>query len=242
MRSSSCKPLVVIIGVNFLWGFDFIAIEYMMDYVSPAIFTLSRLIIGSVLLMAAVTILKGVFHIWRRDMPRIFVAGGVGMALYFTIENLRTGLTSASFSSLIMATVPIFGMIGDRWIFGNTITPVKIICILVSILGVYLLVSGEPMGISGVGVAAMLVAAVLWAFYIVYTKSVFDKYDILTLLTGLFLSGLIVEIPIAFVSQWIHPRSDHVHTGGHSGDHRDGRDHGIRCHYCSERRGDAERY
>ena len=141
-----------------------------------------------------------------------------------------------------MATVPIFGMIGDRWIFGNTITPVKIICILVSILGVYLLVSGEPMGISGVGVAAMLVAAVLWAFYIVYTKSVFDKYDILTLLTGLFLSGLIVEIPIAFVSQWIHPRSDHVHTGGHSGDHRDGRDHGIRCHYCSERRGDAERY
>ena len=45
------------------------------------------------------------------------------MALYFTIESLGTGLTSASFSSLIMATVPIFGMIGDR--LDNDIVPAK---------------------------------------------------------------------------------------------------------------------
>lgn len=195
------KPLLAIIGVNFIWGFDFIAIEYMMGFMSPAMFTFVRLIIGSVLLTACVFLFRGGLHIKREDMPRIFISGAIGMSVYFTIENLGTGLTSASFSSLIMATVPIFGMIGDRIFYGNRITPLKVICILASILGVYLLVSGEPMGISAIGVLAMFAAAIAWTIYIVVVKPLYDKYDLLTLLTGLFLSGLIVQIPIVAVSQ-----------------------------------------
>ncbi len=200
---SSFKPLIMIIGVNFLWGIDFIAIEYMMHYMSPAAFTLCRLTIGAVLLLIACFLLRGGLRIQRQDMLSVFIAGGTGMSLYFTIENLGTGLTSASFSALIMATVPIFGMIGDRLVYGNRITPLKVICILASITGVYLLVRGEPMGISPLGLAAMFAAAILWAFYIVYTKTLFDKYDLLTLLTGLFVSGVIVQIPLTVVSQGI---------------------------------------
>ena len=204
MTGSGIRPLLVIIGVNFLWGIDFIAIEYMMHYMSPAVFTLCRLAIGAVLLLAVCFPSRGGLHIKRQDMPRVFIAGGVGMALYFSIEKLGTGLTSASFSSLIMATVPIFGMIGDRIVYGNRITPLKVICILASILGVYLLVSGEPMGISPLGLAAMFTAAILWAFYIVYTKTLFDKYDLLTLLTGLFVSGVIVQIPLTDIPKAVY--------------------------------------
>lgn len=201
MNTGITKPLLAIIGVNFVWGLDFIAIEYMMDYMPPAIFTLFRLIIGSVVLVVCCFIFKGGVHIPKSDMLRVFISGGVGMAFYFTIENLGTGLTGAAFSSLIMATVPIFGMFGDRIFFGNKITPLKIICILVSILGVYLLVSGEPMGISVLGTLAMFAAAIIWTFYIVYVKPLYDKLDLLTLMTGLFVSGLIVQIPIAAISQ-----------------------------------------
>jgi len=193
--------LLAIICVNFIWGFDFIAIEYMMGFMSPAMFTFVRLIIGSVVLTACVFLFRGGLHIKRKDMPRIFISGAIGMSVYFTIENLGTGLTSASFSSLIMATVPIFGMIGDRIFYGNKITPLKVVCILASIFGVYLLVSGEPMGISAIGVLAMFAAAIAWTIYIVVVKPLYDKYDLLTLLTGLFLSGLIVQIPIVAVSQ-----------------------------------------
>lgn len=31
-KASRKGPLLAIIGVNFIWGFDFIAIEYLMDY------------------------------------------------------------------------------------------------------------------------------------------------------------------------------------------------------------------
>ena len=201
--NASLRPLILLIGVNFLWGIDFIAIEYMMHYMSPAVFTLCRLAIGALLLLIACFLLRGGLRIQRQDMLKVFIAGAVGMSLYFTIENLGTGLTSASFSALIMATVPIFGMIGDRLVYGNRITPLKVICILASIAGVYLLVRGEPMGISPLGLAAMFAAAILWAFYIVYTKTLFDKYDLLTLLTGLFVSGVIVQIPLTVISQGI---------------------------------------
>lgn len=195
------KPLLAIVGVNFIWGFDFIAIEYMMGFMSPTMFTFMRLVIGAVFLTIGTFLFRGGLHIRKEDMPRIFISGAIGMSVYFTIENLGTGLTSASFSSLIMATVPIFGMIGDRIFYGNKITPLKVVCILASILGVYLLVSGEPMGISAIGVLAMFAAAISWAIYIVVVKPLYDKYDLLTLLTGLFLSGLILQIPAVIITQ-----------------------------------------
>lgn len=197
MGNSSKKALLAIIGVNFIWGLDFIAIEYMMEYVSPAIFTLTRLLIGTAILLTIVLIKKGGLHVKREDWPRLFISGAVGMALYFTVENLGTGLTSASFSALIMATVPVFGMIGDRIFFGNKITGLKVICVIASIVGVYLLVSGEPMGVSMAGFGFMLLAALCWTFFIAYVKPLYEKYDLLTILTGLFVSGLIVQVPLA---------------------------------------------
>ena len=101
MKKSLTGPLIAIIGVNFIWGFDFIAIEYMMHYVSPAVFTLARLAIGSILLTVCCFIFKKGIHIKKEDMPRIFISGSVGLALYFTVEHLGTALTSASFSSII---------------------------------------------------------------------------------------------------------------------------------------------
>lgn len=196
-KSSNVKPLIAIIGVNFLWGFDFIAIEYLMDYLPAPVLTMMRAFIGAAVLMVLCLVKKGGLRIRREDLFRVFVAGGIGFSLYFSIESYGTGLTSASFSSLIMATVPIFGMIGDRIFYGNKITPLKIVCVLASIGGVYTLVSGEPMGINMKGVGAMIIAALLWSFYIIYVKPLYDKYDLLTLMTGLFVSGSIVSVPVA---------------------------------------------
>lgn len=203
MNKSTFKPLIVLIGVNSLWGIDFVAIEYMMNYMTSAVFTLCRLAIGAVLLLIACFVMRGGLRIQRQDMLHVFIAGGIGMSLYLTIENMGTGLTSASFASLIMATVPIFGMIADRLFYGRRITPLKVICILASIFGVYLLIQGEPMGVNPLGITAMFTAAILWVAYIIYTKKLFDKYDLLTLLTGLFVSGVILQIPLTFIIQGI---------------------------------------
>lgn len=199
MENESKKPLLILVGVNFLWGLDFIVIEYMMDFFSPTIFTMIRTLIGTIVLLVLVTIKHKGLYIKKEDWPRVFISGAVGLSLYFTVENTGVAFTSASFASLIMATVPVFGLIGDRIFYGRKVTGLKIICVLASIGGVYLLISGEPMGINIKGLVIMLAAALLWTFYITYVKPLFDKYDLITLLTGLFLSGTIIQLLITLL-------------------------------------------
>lgn len=199
MKDKSKKALMILVGVNFLWGLDFIVIEYMMNYFSPTIFTMIRTLIGTIILLVIVYIKYRGLYIKKEDWPRVFISGAVGLSIYFTVENTGVGLTSASFASLIMATVPVFGLVVDRIFYKRKITGVKIIGVLVSIGGVYLLISGEPMGINIKGLATMLAAALFWAFYITYVKPLFDKYDMTTLLAGLFLSGTIIQLPITLI-------------------------------------------
>jgi len=199
MENESKKALLILVGVNFLWGLDFIVIEYMMDFFSPTIFTMIRTLIGTIVLLVLVVIKNKGLYIKKEDWPRVFISGAVGLSLYFTIENTGVGFTSASFASLIMATVPVFGLIGDRVFYGRKVTGLKIVCVLASIGGVYLLISGEPMGINIKGLITMLAAALLWTFYITYVKPLFDKYDLITLMAGLFLSGMIIQLPITLL-------------------------------------------
>jgi len=200
--SGNAKPLIAVIAVNFIWGFDFIAIDYMMDYVSAPVFTLVRTGIGAILLTVICLIVKKGIKIKKEDLLRVFISGAIGMGIYFTAECAGTGLTSAAFSSLIMATVPVFGLFSDRIFFGGKITPVKIACVIASVIGVYFLVAGEPMGINLKGFGIMILAALLWSTYLVVVKPLNDKYDLLTLMTGIFISGFIVEIPLTLIS---HP-------------------------------------
>jgi drug/metabolite transporter (DMT)-like permease len=199
MENESKKALLILVGVNFLWGLDFIVIEYMMDFFSPTIFTMIRTLIGTIVLLVLVVIKNKGLYIKKEDWPRVFISGAVGLSLYFTIENTGVGFTSASFASLIMATVPVFGLIGDRVFYRRKVTGLKIVCVLASIGGVYLLISGEPMGINIKGLITMLAAALLWTFYITYVKPLFDKYDLITLMAGLFLSGMIIQLPITLL-------------------------------------------
>lgn len=186
--------------VLIIWSVDFIAIEYMMNYASAGAYTLIRLLIGSAVLLAAVRVRKGGLKIRKEDWPRVLICGAAAMSLYFTLENYGIKLTSASFGSLVLSTVPVFGIIGDRIFFKTKITKLKIICIAVSIAGVYMLVASELDYSRLLGLIFTLLAAMMWAFQIAYVKPLYDKYDMLTILTGLFISGAVIQIPVTMIT------------------------------------------
>lgn len=198
-RGNRIKALMVMIAVLMIWSMDFIAIEYMMNYASAGAYTMMRLLISSVILLAAVSVRKGGLKIKKEDWPRVIICGATAMSLYFTLENYGIKLTSASFGSLVLSTVPIFGIIGDRIFYRTKITRLKIICIAVSIVGVYILVASELENSGLAGLAVTLAAAVMWAFQIAYVKPLYDKYDMLTILTGLFVSGTVVQVPVTLI-------------------------------------------
>lgn len=192
--------LFVITIVIIAWGADFIGIEYMLQYMSSGVYTLLRLMLGSIILIIISSRKNKGFCIEKKDRIRIFICGALAMSLYYTIEGLGIRITSASFGSLILATVPIFGIIGDRIVYKKKITLLQIICITISIIGVYLLVAQDLTNSKIMGLILILTAAVIWTFQIVYIKPLYEKYSLLSILTGIFISGTIFQIPIAIAA------------------------------------------
>ena len=218
--------IAAITAVNFSWGLDFIFIEYATRYISPQFFSFIRIAVCAVVMVCFSAVLSArekrelaelensaldnlerenptpAHHrpkLERRDIPRFLITGAIGCSLYFTAECIGTSLTSAAFSSLIMAFVPIIGMFFDRVFFANRLTPLKIGCALVSVVGVYFVVCGSPFGINVKGTLTMFAAACLWSGYIALLKPLEEKYTESQILTGIFTSGLLFLIPIMAV-------------------------------------------
>lgn len=188
------------LSVFTVWGFDIVGIEYMMQYMSSGMYTLIRLMLGSIILFIACKVKNGGLKIAKKDLLRFFLCGASAMSLYYTIEGFALEVISASMGSLLLATIPIFGIVGDRLIFKRKITTSKIICILISIAGVYLLVCGDLTASKLFGLGLMMICAVLWTFQIIIIKPLHEKYDLLTILTGTFISGFIMQLPLTLVT------------------------------------------
>ncbi len=199
MKNHYYLAIVAVVFTNILWGLDIIAIDYMTDYMSASAVTLFRLLCGSAALLIILLIKEGKLHIERADWPRVFISGALGLTIYFWLECMGIHRASGSLASLILATVPIFGLFADRILYKNKITPVKAIGIVASIIGVAVIVSGsggaELTG-SFSGILLMFAAAIVWTSYIVLMKPLNQKYSVLTLTTAIMLSGSVAAIPL----------------------------------------------
>lgn len=193
-------PVIVMLSVFTVWGFDIVGIEYMMQYMDSGMYTLIRLLLGSVILLIACKVKNGGLKIARNDLLRFFLCGASAMSLYYTLEGFAFTMISASMGSLLLATIPIFGIAADRLLFKRKITKVKIICIFVSIAGVYLVVSGDLSASKLIGLGIMVICAILWTFQIIVIKPLHERYDLLTILTGTFISGFIMQIPLTLLT------------------------------------------
>lgn len=190
------KGIAAILAVNMIWGGEAVAIEYLMDYIPPLVYTLIKLAVSALVLIPMAFIKEKGIHIDKKDIPRVALCGIIGMCLYFNAENIGTELTSAAFATMIMSLVPVFGMIFDRIWFGGKITGLKVGCVAVSIGGVFLLIAGQPLGINMKGFVIMLFGALFWASYIALVKPLEEKYSLTTLLCGMISAGLITQLVI----------------------------------------------
>lgn len=190
------KGIVAILTVNMIWGIEAVAIEYLMDKIDPLVYTMIKLIVSAAVLIPIVLIKEKRLHIDLKDIPRVAACGVIGMCLYFNAENIGTEMTSAAFATMIMSMVPVFGMIFDRIWFGGRITKLKVVCVAGSIAGVFLLITGQPLGVNMKGFVVMLFAALFWASYIVIVKPLEEKYSLTTLLSAMVLAGLAAQAVI----------------------------------------------
>lgn len=203
MKKSVLLPLLAINFYHVMGGFDFIVIDKLTETASPVTVIFLRLLLAAVILMAYAAVRKISLRIKKEDLLRVILCGGIGFALYYTLEATGIEKTSGSLASLILALIPFFGMAGDRLVFKNPISWKKGVCACCSLAGVFLIVTGsEGSNLTGTvyGILIMFAAALSWTSYIILVKPLQEKYDLIAVTAVLFLVGTIFELPFFLAS------------------------------------------
>ena len=202
-KRSRIPALLAAIYLPVMGGFDFVFIEYISDYIDSVNLVFIRVAVIAIIFYVLHRIKQGPLNISPKDRLRFFIAGGIGIGTYYIIEAIGIAWTSASLSSIILATVPLFSLLGDRLIYKTRITPLKLIGVVASIIGVAIIIFAGGGALSGGmgGIGLLFLASAEWAAYIIIAKPLNDRYPAFTVTTGLFVSAFLVTLPIFLLYQ-----------------------------------------
>lgn len=197
--------IFLIISVVF-WGYSFISTKIVLAVIPPVTIAFLRQIIAAVTLFAWLLFTKSFTKVSLKHMAVIALSGFFGIVLYFVFENNGLKLTSASNASMIVSSVPIFTLFTEAIFYKMKITARMVVCILLSIAGVYLVVTvNGRLDFSSsmfLGNMLMIGAMVAWVVYVMLNKGLSENYSGVIITFYQTLSSIVLFIP--FIIPEIH--------------------------------------
>ncbi len=191
-----------VLSVVLIWGSVFSVVKFTLVEIDPLAFVTVRFAATAVLLLAVVWWLEGRPVMERRDWRAVAVVGIVGVGLYQIFFTVGIDLTTASNSSLIIASAPIWVALLSAGMGYETIRLRQAVGIALSFLGVLLVIragSGE-FSLSSESLRGDLLslgAAVTTALGVVVAKEPLRRHSALRLMAvGIVLATGFVLLPI----------------------------------------------
>lgn len=202
LTSKVLANLAILLTV-FFWGISFISIKIAVSEVPPLTMALIRFAMASAILLAIIRRVEPEAKVDKNDRNNMMLAGFLGITIYFFFENIGVKLTTASNASLIISLTPIMAIIMDVLIFKSRISSGRMLGIIVSVIGSYLVVTANgQIDFSSTafrGNLLMLGAMLSWVFYTGMNKSLQGKYSGLFLTTYQTLWGTIFLLPMSLL-------------------------------------------
>lgn len=169
-------------------------------YLSPSAFVFVRAI-GACLLFWLAANFFPKERVAKKDLLKIGFACFFGVVinqLSFFHGLVHTAPTS---TAIMMTTTPLFALPLSYLMLKERVTIVKIGGVLIGFIGASIIILQTVPSVSAsrplLGNSLILLNAITFTFYLVYTKQLLAKYHLLTVLKWLFLFGSVVLIPIS---------------------------------------------
>lgn len=197
-------PYLAGVGVALSWGFSFMFTRGALDYLDP--FHLLGLRFASA--VAAMTLLRilGLIHIRISiaDYIRLLPLALFQPILYFTAETTGVLLTSASYSGMMIAIIPIFVAIFGALFLGEHPSRLQILFIITSVSGVIFIIIMDNRSIEGVnplGTLALLGAVIAASGYNIASRKASVNYRPVQTTWVMMVVGAVVFNAVTFVQQ-----------------------------------------
>lgn len=207
VTSGYLSYIFVIIPV-LLWGVSFISTKVVLREMPPVSIAFFRQLIALVPLVIQGLVTRASFRIKPVDLLLLGGSCFFGIVLYFVFENNGLRYTTASSASMIVAAVPVFTLITEALFFKMKVSLRMVLCIAVSIVGVYFVISiNGRLDFSSktfLGNMLMIGAMASWVIYTILSRRLGSTYSslIITLYQTASSSILFVPFILPEISSW----------------------------------------
>jgi drug/metabolite transporter (DMT)-like permease len=196
---SSWKVHLALFTVSLIYGATFtIAKQVMPMYVKPFAFILMRVSVAAVCIFIFHSIFVKKRITERKDFLQLGLSALFGVAFNMLLFFKGLSITTPINGAVLMLNTPIFVVVFAALYLKERITAIKIIGIAVAAIGALLLMGGTRFNFSSEtvwGDVMVALNAVIYAFYLVYAKSLMIKYHPLTVTMWSFVFGWFVVFP-----------------------------------------------
>lgn len=134
--------ILVLVGVT-IFGVAFTVIKHSLEEIEPVAFATARQLLGAAALVALVWLRERRLAVRREEWVRVVLVALTGTTLYQLFFLLGLGHTTASNSSLIIATSPIFTVLAVWLLREERFTSSQMVGALLSFVGVFMVIVGS---------------------------------------------------------------------------------------------------
>lgn len=205
--SSKETPVVyaLLIFASLAWAGSFIAVRLIYQQIPPIMLGFLRFVVATPVMILILFITKKPLFLPRKEWPKVMVLGLTGVTLLYIFQFVGVSYTSASTGGVLINTNVLFIALFSAIFLKEQFSRKKIIGILLSFTGVFLVVLGQITNESLVvddtfllGCVFILCSAICWAIYSVIGKKLLSTYESVTVTSNAFLMGTILFLPLVY--------------------------------------------
>jgi drug/metabolite transporter (DMT)-like permease len=213
MRGRLGRTDLLVLSVVVIWAASFSVVKYALGEIKPLAFASVRFGTASVILLIWAWMTGDKPVIRREDWLRTILVGLTAVGIYQVFWTVGLQYTTASNSSLMLATIPAWTAVFAASSGQERIAPLQIVGLCMSFLGVALTIRGGGAVFhltwdSVRGDAMTLVAAALSGASVVLSRRLLVRYSTLRMMSTSMLCGslflLVVSVPELVAQQWSH--------------------------------------
>lgn len=187
------------------WSATFVWVKIALQWYHPIEIVVLRLVLASILLFAAMFVMRHRELPTRRDLPQFLLVAFCEPFCYFMGEAFGMQYVSSTLGSLIISTIPIVTAIGAYLFLKEKLSVLLFIGLLISFSGVAILALGSGELYATIkGILLMLLAVLSAMFFGISVRQLTLKYDTITIVSWQSLFGLMFFLPFFFIVDGSH--------------------------------------
>jgi drug/metabolite transporter (DMT)-like permease len=183
-----------------IFGFSFLFSSIALEYTTPLVLLGFRF--AAAFLIMNVLRLTGKFPVdlKGKDFKPLLLLGLLQPVIYFLCENYGMVYSNSSFTGIMIAVIPIVGVIFGACFLKEYPTKLQTACTVLAIFGVILTNLGKKEGsVQTIGILLLMLAVITAACFTILSRRIASQYTAMERTYVMFALGTVVFVPLALI-------------------------------------------